>query len=638
MKAFLRVFGSVKLAMVLLAILIGACIVGTVVESRIDTSVAQVYVYDAPWFIAWLTLLCMNLVGSVFARWPLKAHHTGFVVTHAGTVILLLGAIIGRVWGVEGFMTLTKGEAPLNHLVLLGRFIEAQIGDGAERKLAPIEMTLRPPTPHRPVVLSLKDAKVSALDYAEQLGVKTVVEKGDANDPPALRLVLRSPMAAPVDRWLVLNDMERHGIDLGAAVIQFAADIPKAPAQAAPGATENAALQPAREVHFTFAMMPDMGVARPVVGEATGIKAVYRWTSSATSVEDYGVLELVANDKKFSMPVAKLLGKRTRWNGTPWTVHGLQFFADFRMQDKKPVSVSNTPNNPALMFEILGPPAPATAGRAGPPASARAGSQSRPDESPGSLPPGHPSVSGHSSPHAGLAQRNRLRIYYGANGKLRYEADSRKQAATKGDIQMGKEFDPGWADWKVCVTECFDHAVVREELAPLSAENSRGIGAPGLRVQVEKGGRSSVRWIAMGSPAFFGGDGGDWHVTFGHRLHPLNFGVALDDFEVERNEGTQNPAGFRSRLRFLDSAGKTVLQREVWMNHPANFPDFPCVGLLGTAYKFSQSSWNPDNLDETTLQVMRDPGWSLKWIGSLMLCVGIFIMFYLKPSPIRTAR
>jgi hypothetical protein len=36
-------------------------------------------------------------------------------------------------------------------------------------------------------------------------------------------------------------------------------------------------------------------------------------------------------------------------------------------------------------------------------------------------------------------------------------------------------------------------------------------------------------------------------------------------------------------------------------------------------------------------QILRDPGWLLKWIGSLLICTGIFMLFYMKqfrrPTP-----
>ena len=68
------------------------------------------------------------------------------------------------------------------------------------------------------------------------------------------------------------------------------------------------------------------------------------------------------------------------------------------------------------------------------------------------------------------------------------------------------------------------------------------------------------------------------------------------------------------------------------MNHPASFPGTLWANLTGINYKFSQAEWNPRDLGETTLQVLYDPGWILKWTGSLAICVGIFIMFYFKPK------
>jgi hypothetical protein len=44
----------------------------------------------------------------------------------------------------------------------------------------------------------------------------------------------------------------------------------------------------------------------------------------------------------------------------------------------------------------------------------------------------------------------------------------------------------------------------------------------------------------------------------------------------------------------------------------------------------SQASWNPENLGQSTIQILRDPGWLLKWIGSLLIVSGVFLLFYVK--------
>ena len=73
-----KFFASIKLAVVLLAVLIVASIAGTIYESSFDAKVARAYVYGAPWFNLWLLLLVANLTVSAVSRWPWKKHTSRF--------------------------------------------------------------------------------------------------------------------------------------------------------------------------------------------------------------------------------------------------------------------------------------------------------------------------------------------------------------------------------------------------------------------------------------------------------------------------------------------------------------------------------------------------------------------------------
>ena len=64
-----RFFASLKLAVVLLAVLIIGAIAGTLYESSFDAKVARAYVYGAPWFNVWLLFLAANLAVSALSRW-----------------------------------------------------------------------------------------------------------------------------------------------------------------------------------------------------------------------------------------------------------------------------------------------------------------------------------------------------------------------------------------------------------------------------------------------------------------------------------------------------------------------------------------------------------------------------------------
>src|SRR5712691_10418738 len=87
-NAIFEFFASLKLAVVLLAVLIVGAIFGTIYESSFDAKVARAYVYGAPWFNIWLILLGTNLAVSAFSRWPWKKHHTAFLFTHLGIITL----------------------------------------------------------------------------------------------------------------------------------------------------------------------------------------------------------------------------------------------------------------------------------------------------------------------------------------------------------------------------------------------------------------------------------------------------------------------------------------------------------------------------------------------------------------------
>src|ERR1043166_1842157 len=113
-----RFFASLKLAVILLAVLITGAIAGTLYESSFDAKVARAYVYGAPLFNFWLLLLASNLIVSALSRWPWKKHHTAFLITHLGIITLLAGSLIGRGWGVEGTITLFKADPPSNQLLV----------------------------------------------------------------------------------------------------------------------------------------------------------------------------------------------------------------------------------------------------------------------------------------------------------------------------------------------------------------------------------------------------------------------------------------------------------------------------------------------------------------------------------------
>ena len=104
-------FATVKLTVVLLALLAGAMAYGTYVETMASNGAARILVYRAWWFDTLIALLALNLIGCTLKRAPYKIHQTGWITTHIALLILMAGAVITHRFGMQGSMMITEGEA-----------------------------------------------------------------------------------------------------------------------------------------------------------------------------------------------------------------------------------------------------------------------------------------------------------------------------------------------------------------------------------------------------------------------------------------------------------------------------------------------------------------------------------------------
>ena len=485
-----RFLSSLRLAVILLAVLIVATAIGTICESRFDAKVARAYVYDAPWFNAWMILLAVNLAAAAFSRYPWKRHHTGFVITHAGIITLLLGAVVGRIWGIEGTMTLFMGNEPSNRLVTDEQ--EVRIQEGEEVTAFPVGIDLRHSHPGSPIALGTTPSgwKISVMDYAELLQPISSPQAVATGGAPAVQIKLWS-MGQNIDEWLWPSDPENCKIDLGLLAVECRRG-------AAP------------------------------------------------------------------LPVSK---------------HAL-------MQ-----------SGPAWLQKVSTGAVNAAA--------------------PG-LPPGDRAV-----------------IYLADDGKLSYYLQNKLGDISQGNLEAGKPMATGWGNWQMEVAQVLPQAVPYTDFKPVPkstkiAPRERANLTEGVRVQISRGDEHDEEWLASGWSMELPAGDETLHASFGPQILSLPIGLELKNFEVERNEGLDTPAGFKSTLMVRDTAGNSATG-SCSMNEPMNFPDEFWRRWTGLTYKISQASWNPDNLRQSSVQILLDPGWLFKWTGSLMVCIGIFTMFYLRP-------
>jgi hypothetical protein len=619
-------FASLKLAVVLLAVIIVAAIAGTLYESSFDAKVARAYVYGAPWFNLWLVLLGANLTCSALSRWPWRKHHLAFLITHLGIITLLIGSLIGRIWGIEGTITLFKGEPPTNRLLVNERQLRVHDADGIVKGY-PAEFLHHPPTPQHPRDLGLlaTGAHLRIIDYAPTVEAKLNPKPLNEGGAPALHFAIATAMMNQhLDGWLLADDPQNGNFSMGLANIELKrstaagagrGDSPNRPLSSAIASTSKSRSEEVdlEESIFAFSKAPEEQIGRVRKGGSTGAKVRLERPQNGNK----GRVLISLGEKEASFDVAENLHREVAIPDTPFTLKIDDYWADFRMEDGKPSSFTDQPNNPAVLVTIRGKGLPTSESETNPHGSVK-------DLTTNGGPPAMPAP-GEETP-------NQLTLFIADDGTITYELTSRKNGRANGKIELNKPLPTGWADWQLTIDKTMPHAASSMDFNPINSEAVPATAdlPDGVRVRVQQNGEAIERWAPAGWQIAIPTSPSPTMVAYGWKTVSLPIGLELLDFEVKRNEGSDSPAGFKSTLRVVTADGETATG-SCWMNNPFSYPGTWWRTWTGLTYKISQASWNPENLGQSTVQILRDPGWLLKWIGSLLVVIGVFMMFYLQP-------
>jgi len=603
-----RFFASLKLAVVLLAVLIIGAIAGTLYESTFDAKVARAYVYGAPWFNVWLLLLASNLIVSALSRWPWKKHHVAFLITHLGIITLLTGSLIGRTWGIEGTITLFKGEPPSNRLLVDQHQLRVRDTDGIVKGY-PAEFIHRPPTPQKPWDLGplAGGARLSIVEYSPALEGKLNPKPLNEGGAPALHFTIATAMMnQQLESWLLADDHQHAAFNMGLATIELKRGVAPevkgdSPSPAPLSATAEVEIE---ESIFAFAKAPTDQIAKVIKGGNTGAKVVLAQPQNGNK----GSVVVTLAEKTWTFDVAQALGQDMPMEGSPFTLRINNYWPDFRIDNGKPASLSDQPNNPAVVVTLRGKAVPVSA-------------EPNPHgNTPGVAP---------EMPTAGTTPPNHLTLFIADDGSVSYDLASRKLGHSTGKLEPNKPLTTGWADWQLTLDRTMPHAQEWMDFSPAAAAAATAELPDGVRIRIQDGPKTSEQWIPAGWQVSVPTSTSEVQIAYGWTQIPLPVAFELVDFEVQRNEGNDSPAGFKSTVRVTTLEGQAATG-QCWMNNPFSYPGEWWRTWTGLTYKLSQASWNPENLGQSTIQILRDPGWLLKWIGSLLIVSGIFMLFYLK--------
>ncbi|HEX4140558.1 MAG TPA: hypothetical protein VHY09_09440 [Candidatus Methylacidiphilales bacterium] len=614
-----HLLGSLNVAVVLLVTIAAMIAFATIMESRFDTAVARYYIYDNPLFTLWLVVLALNLLCAALTRWPWQRKHVGFVVTHAGIILMLTGAMVGRAWGFEAFVTLDKTKAPAHQLITKDDVLTIGTSDGLRGEI-PFDIDIRPPTEARPFTLPLENSPLKlVVDRATDKLVPddTLRASDDTAAPAGIALhFVNAGMNQNVAANLMLDDDDAVFDFFGMAKVTMVDSLDEAHPIALPKPTEPAPAPPAvrdetpfHETQVVFANSPQSTIVDTDSDARSGY--VVTLAASPGKPDEFEATVTGPSGVSKTLPVkdagkdwTNLLG-----DGDPIFFRVAKYWPDFAMKDNVPTTLSDQPRHPVVLVQISGPskslpPAPPKPAQAAPPMPKGLAMRVAPAKEP---------------------------------GKIVYELEREGKIEARGIAAAGDMIPLGWSKWEAKVDAVLPHAEVHREMKEFAGEVTPMMAAslrPGIRAHIvaPDGTSGPVEWIPSGAAReLFAGRDYAW-IGFGQRVIPLTYNITLEDFQVPRDEGTDTPSNYISSLRFNDPISGREVRGTASMNSPAMFPGDFWRSLLGWNYKFSQANWNPDNLNETTLQVLYDPGWPFKWTGSLGICIGIALMFYFMPK------
>ncbi|MBI1917819.1 MAG: cytochrome c biogenesis protein ResB [Planctomycetes bacterium] len=112
-RFFTRVFrlcASLQLAISLLSFFAACLALATFLESAYSGQIARDLVYHTWWFALVLVFLAVNILCAALKKFPWKRHQIGFLITHAGLLVLVFGGLMTNLGGVEGKLLMIDSD------------------------------------------------------------------------------------------------------------------------------------------------------------------------------------------------------------------------------------------------------------------------------------------------------------------------------------------------------------------------------------------------------------------------------------------------------------------------------------------------------------------------------------------------
>lgn len=567
-----KFFASVRLAIPLLALLMVLLGAGTIIESRHGTEAAKILVYESVWFGFLLILIAVNLAAAAFDRLPWQKKHIGFVITHLGIILVLVGSLVTQKKMVDGQIILAEGETE-HRITLQQPILYIHSEETRQGWMMPLKKTAFAWEGSRVLGTPKGDSETKfpftmrLTAFYPKARVSEIIEKSETG-PAALKVNLKNSV---IDQTLQLIEAD-----------PMIGEVQMGPAK----------------LIFSKELLPE----------------------NEGAVSEAGYLEAEHGGKVLGIPFSENMKMPAEFplEGTPYKVQIIKIFKNAAVSGKDLVEKPEEAPNPAVQFAVTGPGF-----------EERHTAFSRfPD-----FPTTHGMKQSQTGFHffyrlpgsGSKGQRHELRFVNTPEG-LRVQVKTGLKVETL-KPEIGKENPLGWMDLNFKIEEFLPHSARRREFTSHPPESQAEDLISALRLSVKADSGEDTFWLGQGMKHDFVISGKSYSAVFGEKKIPAGFKLNLKDFRVENYPGTEKPASFESDVVLKDDTRGVVRNETISMNKPLVYRGY---------HIFQASYVKEEGRPEISVfTVGRDPGVPVKYAGALIMIAGIVTMFFTR-KPVKT--
>ncbi len=578
-----KFFSSLKLAVFTILLLAAVLTYGTLAESNYGTRAAHLLVYGTRWFGGVLFLLGLNVFSAALSRWPWKVRHIGFLVTHLGIIVILLGSYVSREFGVDGNLPINEGRS--NDEVILQDLELRLFGESQKTPFA----TPFPefPTSYQGNILEVKIPGTQPLKI-DHFYPRAFVKKIFKESPvpglgfPALQLEL-SNSRFRMKEWLIAPGLKTQVTQIGPARFSL-----------------KRAWNEKEEKQF-------FNPRGPIEKKSTRGHLIVQWQTQEwrLNIDDYW----------------------QRWAPIPESPLSLRVdrYLPYAIVDKNElVNRSNEMVNPAVQLQLRdqnGSLERHTLFALFPEFATLHKKEASANKEEIGV---HLRMIASNQEQQGMAsKRGKMDLLQSSRGDKVFYHSTGSDGATraKGVLFKGEAVPTGWMDLQMKLVQWLPAAIEDWEVKPVDLIAGGDNFVSAIRYQGPES--RDPQWIVEGETQDLQIGDQLYFIQLRRTRLTLPFKIHLKKFTVGTDPGTEKAASFQSEVTVNDPESPTPQAALISMNEP----------LKHGGYTFYQASYQmePGQPPVSVLAVNFDPGRMIKYLGSLLIVLGICLMFYLNP-------